>query len=156
MFAYHGNICIPAVEDPEAFQDATRFSNFDMACVGLGFHHFDDPELAAKRLVQRLKPGGVLVIIDFLPHGDHHHHHHHHHDGDEHHGHSHEGADSQGHDLHKAMKTVTHHGFSEESIKDIFVNAGAGKDFAIDNMGEVIMGAHMGNRTLFMARGTKA
>lgn len=54
------------------------------------------------------------------------------------------------------MDTVTHHGFSEESIRKIFDDAGAGKDFAIDDMGEVTMGAHMGKRTLFMARGTKA
>lgn len=152
MFAYHGNICIPTNEDPEAFRDATKFSNFDIACVGLGFHHFDDPGLAAKRLVQRLKLGGVLMIIDFLPHSSLHHHGHSHHH--EHHGHQGE-ADSSGHDELKAMKTVTHHGFSEESIKQIFVDAGAGKDFAIGNMGEVTMGAHMGKRTLFMARGTK-
>lgn len=150
MSAYHGNICIPDDEDPEAFQDPARFSNFDVACVGLGFHHFDDPGLAAKRLVQRLKTGGVLVIIDFLPHGPPHHDH----SRGHHHG---EGASGRGeHDVHEAMGTVTHHGFSEASIRKIFVDAGGGNDFAIDNMGEVIMGAHMGKRTLFMARGTKA
>lgn len=149
MSAYHGNICEPSDENPEAFRDP-KFFGFDVACVGLGFHHFDDPELAAKRLVARLKPGGVLVIIDFLPHGlaaDHDH-------GGHGHGHSHgQGQDA---DHEKAMKTVTHHGFSEERITDIFVNAGAGKDFAIDKMGEVNMGTRHKNRDLFMARGTKA
>lgn len=109
------------------------------------------------------------MIIDFLPHdGPAHHHHHHHHHGhgasrshaaaaaNHDHDHDHGDADDDGQDVHKAANTVTHHGFSEESIKEIFVAAGVGKDFAIDNMGEVTMGAHMGKRTLFMARGTKA
>lgn len=151
MTAYHGDLCSPTNETPEAFEDK-NFFNFDMACVGLGFHHFDDPELAAKRLVSRLKPGGVLMIIDFLPHGppsDH----------DHHHGHSHghsrvEGKEDQ--EYEKAAKTVTHHGFSEDMIKEIFVKAGAGKDFGVAQMGEVTMGLRHGKRVLFMARGTKA
>lgn len=162
MVAYHGNICVPDDEDPERFRDA-KFFDFDMACVGLGFHHFDDPGLAAKRLVTRLKRGGVLMIIDFLPHDPttghehgHGHHHHHHHDGGEHgHTHGHDQDDEVSDYHHKALKTVTHHGFSEDSIKKIFVDAGAGQDFAIDRMGEVTMGVNMGKRNLFMARGTK-
>ncbi|KUI72695.1 hypothetical protein VM1G_08107 [Cytospora mali] len=176
MAAFHGNLCVPGDESPGAFRDP-KFFDFDLAVVGLGFHHFDDPELAAKRLVARLRPGGVLMIIDFLPHGPHgsdsseshghehhnHHHHHHHHPHDHsHHGHHHheehgqievEGGDAS---IGKALKTVTHHGFSEEHIKEIFVDAGAGKDFAIDNMGQVVFGPRHGKRTLFMARGTKA
>ena len=41
--------------------------NFDIAVVGLGFHHFDDPVRAAKALASRLRDeGGVLLIIDFV------------------------------------------------------------------------------------------
>ncbi|KAK3109289.1 hypothetical protein LTR53_017613, partial [Teratosphaeriaceae sp. CCFEE 6253] len=44
------------------------YEQFDVAVIGLGFHHFEDPALAIKRLTERLKPAtGVLVIIDFLP-----------------------------------------------------------------------------------------
>lgn len=153
MLAYHGNICAPIDENPEAFRDSTKFFDFDVVCVGLGFHHFDDPGLAAKRLVQRLRSGGVLVIIDFLPHGPHHQDNN---DGQHGHSHDHQGSADSAPTVQKAMKTVTHHGFSEESIKQIFVEAGAGRHFAIDVMGEVTMGTHMGKRTLFMARGTKA
>ncbi|CAN8100062.1 unnamed protein product [Discula destructiva] len=146
MVAYCGDLCMPEQEDPEAFRD-TKFFNFDMACVGLGFHHFDDPELAARRLVARLKPGGVLMIVDFLPHGL-----------DSDHGHDHGHGDDKQEDgvYKKAMETVTHHGFSEQQIKDIFTNAGAGKDFGIEKMGTVMMGLRHGKRDLFMARGTKA
>ncbi|KAF3759937.1 S-adenosyl-L-methionine-dependent methyltransferase [Cryphonectria parasitica EP155] len=140
MFAYNGNLCIPDDEDPEVFRDP-EFWDFDMAIVGLGFHHFDDPLLAAKRLVSRLKPGGVLVIVDFLTHAP---------IAGHGHGHAHDH-----HHVLKALQTVTHHGFGEAQIREIFVDAGAGKDFAIDKMGEVTMGVKLGKRGLFMARGTK-
>lgn len=166
MAAFQGNLCVPGDEDPEAFRDDARFFGFDLAVVGLGFHHFDDPDLAARRLVARLKPGGVLMIIDFLPHaaphgttgaGGHHHddHHQHHHDGDGH-GHHQGGApDIEVAADGKALMTVTHHGFSEERIREVFVGAGAGKDFLLEGMGQVKFGEKHGKRTLFLARGTK-
>lgn len=164
MMAYHGNLCVPGEDDPAAFRHS-KFFGFDVACVGLGFHHFDDPELAARRLATRLRPGGVLMIIDFLvfdldkEEEEEHHHHHHHEPHDQAHGrdagHVHGHKEENG--LHeRAIRTVTHHGFSEGHIQDIFVRAGVGKDFAIDKMGEVSMGSKHGKRNLFLARGTKA
>lgn len=164
MVAFQGNLCVPGDEDPGAFHD-DRFFGFDLAVVGLGFHHFDDPDLAAKRLVARLKPGGVLMIIDFLPHAPHgsgasaghdNHQHHHHQHGKAHaHSHGQEGVVIDIAADEKALRTVTHHGFSEERIREVFVGAGAGKDFALDDMGQVKFGEKHGKRTLFMARGTK-
>lgn len=169
MAAFHGNLCVPEDQDPENFR-GDKFSGFDLAVVGLGFHHFDDPDLAAKRLAARLKPGGVLLIIDFLSyapygsgasgsHDDHHDHqqqqHHHHHDDTHAHSHGREDGDTELAAGEKALRTVTHHGFSEERIREIFIGAGAGKDFALDNMGQVKFGEKHGKRTLFMARGTK-
>ena len=68
MRAYQGNLCVPDDPNPAAFS-GPEFFNFDIVAVGLGFHHFDDPALAARRLAERLKDGGVLTILDFLPHG---------------------------------------------------------------------------------------
>lgn len=148
MLAYHGNLCVPGDEDPEAFRDA-KFYGFDVACVGLGFHHFDDPALAAKRLATRLRPGGVLVIIDFLVfdlpdegHGE----------GGAHPDHHQHGEDQ----VKRAVQTVTHHGFTEEIIKEIYTAAGVGGGFVVERMGQVTMGPRHGNRELFLARGTKA
>lgn len=67
MHAHQGNLCVPDDPSPAAFA-GPEFFNFDVAAVGLGFHHFDHPALAARRLAERLKTGGVLVILDFLPH----------------------------------------------------------------------------------------
>ena len=54
---------------PPAFSDP-QYWNFDVATVGFGFHHFEDVVYAAKQLKERLRPGGVLVINDFLEGGD--------------------------------------------------------------------------------------
>lgn len=70
MSATVGNLLDPADPSPADFKGEEWF-NFDLAVVGLGFHHFEDPTLAAERLAERLKPGGVLMIIDFMPHAHH-------------------------------------------------------------------------------------
>ena len=44
--------------------------DFDLATVGFGFHHFEDVVHAARQLKERLRPGGALVINDFLEGGD--------------------------------------------------------------------------------------
>ncbi|GAW15445.1 hypothetical protein ANO14919_048540 [Xylariales sp. No.14919] len=103
-----------ALSSPELF-------NFDIAVVGGGFHHFGDPELAAKRLVERLKPGGVLLIWDFLPHGARHGHNHKH--------------DGHGHAEKDVYHSVMHHGFSEPRMREIFTAAGAGTDFRLEHIG---------------------
>ncbi|KAI8951560.1 S-adenosyl-L-methionine-dependent methyltransferase [Xylaria longipes] len=121
-----------ALSSPELF-------NFDVAVVGGGFHHFGDPALAAKRLVERLKPGGVLLIWDFLPHGPPHRHdqhhrgqHHHSHNEGEGHGHADKGDEQKSHDVHHS---VMHHGFSEPQMREIFTAAGAGTDFRLEVIG---------------------
>jgi SAM-dependent methyltransferase len=47
-----------------------EWHDFDLATVGFGFHHFDDVVHSARQLKERLRPGGVLVINDFLEGGD--------------------------------------------------------------------------------------
>ena len=47
-----------------------EWDGFDVATAGFAFHHFDDVVLAARRLKERLRPGGVVVISDFLEGGD--------------------------------------------------------------------------------------
>ncbi|KXX77215.1 putative methyltransferase YcgJ [Madurella mycetomatis] len=134
MRAHQGNLCVPSDPNPPAFASA-EFFDFDVAAVGLGFHHFDDPVLAARRLAARLKTGGVLVILDFLPHGE---------------------LDPS----HASSSTVTHHGFSVEQIQRIYEEAGVGKDFALETVG-VVFFQGMADRSemkrkIFIARGTKA
>ena len=75
----------------------SEYSGFDLAAVGVGFHHFPDVQVATDRLVERLEPGGVLMIIDFLAWEA---------SGEE--------------DKHH----ITHNGFTEARVKELFGNAG--------------------------------
>lgn len=109
--AFVGNLADPSDAAPLAFSDA-KFFDFDIAGVGLGWHHFDDCNLAAKRLVSRLKPGGVLFIVDFSAHEM-----------------NPEFASHHG---------VTHHGFTKDQIKTMFEEAGAGGEFAFEEFAEPI------------------
>jgi SAM-dependent methyltransferase len=114
-----------------------EFFNFDLATVGFGFHHFEDVVHSAKQLKERLKPGGVLVINDFLEGGDllvdgngdpipesagnnavHSHNHGHGHGG---HGHGHKHGHDRGHDdqssdshSHTHDHAHRHHGHEEK------------------------------------------
>ncbi len=55
-------------DEVSANLDTPEYQNFDLAVIGLGFHHFENPMRAIERLTERLKPAtGVLIIIDFLP-----------------------------------------------------------------------------------------
>ncbi|KAK0725729.1 S-adenosyl-L-methionine-dependent methyltransferase [Lasiosphaeris hirsuta] len=150
MHAYQGNLLSTP---PSPSLAAPAFTNFTLAAVGLGFHHFDDPALAARRLVERLAPGGVLVVIDFLPH-------------------------AKIESTHAASHTVTRHGFEEEEVRGMFEDAGAGEGFRLEEVGIVFNrgvkedhghghehgeaghshGSHSGGevrRRIFIARGAK-
>ncbi|KAH6887938.1 S-adenosyl-L-methionine-dependent methyltransferase [Thelonectria olida] len=109
--AYHGNLADPSDPSPEALSDA-KFFSFDLAGVGLGWHHFENCELAAKRLAERLSPGGVFFVVDFASHEM-------------------DSAQSKQHG-------VTHHGFSKEEIKAQFEGAGLGGDFAFEEFAEPV------------------
>lgn len=88
-------------------------------------------------MVERLKPNGVLLIWDFLPHGPRHQHQHHDGHGHNHHNHHQHKDDqgqsqSQGHDVYHS---VMHHGFSEPRMREIFTAAGASADFQLEVIG---------------------
>jgi SAM-dependent methyltransferase len=130
--AHIGNLIDPSDPSPAAFSEP-KFSNFDLAGVGAGFHHFDDPALAARRLAERLLPGGVLFIMDFMPH--------------------------QVEDKHS--HGVMHHGFSEGQLRSVFEGAGVGGEFRFKELEEPLVfhnangeGQHK-SRRVFFARGSK-
>jgi SAM-dependent methyltransferase len=148
MHAVVGNL-IDASLPPDPCFSAPEFYNFDIAAVGFGWHHFSDPAFAAKQLALRLKVGGTLLIIDFLPHvgagGDH----------------GREKADGYGEDKEvkiAARQTITHMGFAEGDIKKMFEEAGVGVDFDFVVLEKEIVFESEGQsmwRTAFMARGRK-
>ncbi|KAI9732039.1 MAG: hypothetical protein M1818_007634 [Claussenomyces sp. TS43310] len=170
MHAVVGNLLNASDPSPPHLAGSEYF-NFDIAAVGLGFHHFEDPILAARRLGERLKSGGTLMILDFVPHE--------HLDGGHDHGHGHghgHGHDDSG-DGHRNAKgeevdettltkneeretaaTVRHHGFSEEDVRRCFEEASVGRDFAYDVVEKQAIFKTESRtmvRNVFLARGTK-
>ncbi|KAG6289873.1 hypothetical protein E4U09_004715 [Claviceps aff. purpurea] len=128
-----GNLLSPDNPSPEKFS-SPDFFDFDLAGVGLGFHHMDDCALAAKQLAHRLRPGGVLFIVDFVTHAP---------------------------PPSEQISSVRHNGFTEQQVRDMFEGAGAGENFAFHALPEDITfenahgkGKHMARR-VFIARGEK-
>ncbi|KAI9737922.1 MAG: hypothetical protein M1834_009292 [Cirrosporium novae-zelandiae] len=122
-------------EGPSESTRGPEYENFDVAIVSFAFHHFEHPDVAARRLVDRLKVGGTFVIIDLLPH---------------------EHGIAHGHSTH----TIAHNGFSNEKTKEILEGAGCtdvdivimdgtAKIFVADN-------AEPFEAKVFMAKGRKA
>lgn len=126
--AFHANLFDPK-GTPESLNDA-KFFNFDLVCVSGGYHHFENLPLVTERLVERLRPGGVLAIIDFKTHAP---------------------EDMAG---HPAMNTIAHHGFTEQTVKQLFGDAGL-KDVEVYDFPTTITLREKSVRQPFMARGTK-
>jgi SAM-dependent methyltransferase len=156
-----------AAEPPVALAGPDYFG-FDIAVVNAAYHHFDDVLLCTKRLAERLRPGGVLVICDFLQgpgmdvfhgnveghgHGEHGHNHgshcHSHHHG--HHDHE---LDDLPSDMRAAIKVFS---FNEAGVRWFFEEAGL-VDFGISVMEKKVymeFGGKKMERTVFFAKGTK-
>lgn len=109
----------------EAFQ-GPEWWDFDMVDIGLGFHHFENPAAATKTLVQRLRPGGVFMIVDLV-----------------------------NHELEEDFKhIVAHAGFSFETVKKLFEGEGL-MDVEWRVMDQDVMIKGRNPRRVFVARGRK-
>ena len=123
-----GNLLREESTPPEL--DSPEFFDFDLAVVGMGFHHFQNVGLATKRLVDRLKPDGVLLILDFVTHVN----------------------DAKD---HPAIHTVAHHGFSENEVKKLFGDAGLKEVEIVVYGGPPVYMKGISDRTPFLAKGRK-
>jgi len=133
-------------EDVDPALDA--YKEYDVAAVGLGFHHFSDSERCLRRLAQRVKEGGVVLILDWLPSGG---------GGGHGHGHGHgHGGGKDGEDEFKHMRhTIAHNGFDEEGMRTLYQRAGF-EGFKFVEMGEsvtLVMGEREVKKMPFLARG---
>ncbi|KAF2280352.1 S-adenosyl-L-methionine-dependent methyltransferase [Westerdykella ornata] len=162
-----GNLCLEQGVPEELLGE--EWNNFDVAAISLGFHHFESPSLALRRLAERLRPGsGVLVIVDFLPtetdgHAEKCSHGHKH--GNEahspHHGHGAHHAHGAHHKHHSEGPAHSHSqsGFTRESMKQMYTEAGVGADFDFVVLPEpAVLGEapDARKRKLFIAKGRRA
>ncbi|KAF9732821.1 hypothetical protein PMIN03_009641 [Paraphaeosphaeria minitans] len=156
-----GNLCVEHGVPEELLGE--DWFDFDVAAISLGFHHFESPSLALRRLAERLRPGsGALVIVDFLPaEADGHAgkcsrgHKHAHGLQSSHHGH---GAHHK-HHSEAPSHSSSQSGFTRESMRQMYADAGVGTDFDFVVLPEPAVlgeGPDARKRQLFIARGRRA
>ncbi|KAL2803037.1 S-adenosyl-L-methionine-dependent methyltransferase [Aspergillus granulosus] len=115
-----------------------EYFDFDIVVVSMALHHFEYPEKALKCLGERVKKGGVMMIMDLIPE--------HHHDHD------------HGHQMGEVFHTISKHGFSAEEMQKMYDDAGLGDGFKYQVIEEPLEFTRNGNtiyKTCFVARGQK-
>ena len=131
--------------------ESREFFDFELAVMSMALHHVDNPEAMIAKLVERLKPGGNVVIIDRIPsdrtpshsHGDHVH------------GHAH-GDGKQEHRQHASSHTISFDGFSKEQMDAMFLKAGcSNSDYVLAASPSEMPLDPTGQMQLFFAKGTK-
>ena len=173
MHAVHGDLIRPNV-DPALVSD--HLSNFDLVAICMALHHLEDPVHAVRRLVERLRVGGTLLVIDWAtstsPEADPTprkrgqegpggggggggggkddagtgSHHH-----DQSHGHGH-----HDHDGPSAAHTVAHDSFAREQMVEAFEKAGCDEvDFVLHSQPSVVPMARGGQMHFFFAKCTR-
>ena len=138
--------------EPARPSDEEHLTGFDLVAICMALHHIEDVELATRRLAERLRPGGVLLVVDWADMSGggsvavH--------DGAVEHRHRHDGAP-----LHAAAAaaahTVAHASFSEARMAGLFEQAGCDRvSFVLaDELSDVpAAAARSGKMQLFFAR----
>ncbi|RAK89507.1 SAM-dependent methyltransferase [Aspergillus costaricaensis CBS 115574] len=139
MVALKGDLL---AESAPAELSGPEYFDFDLVVVSMALHHFERPELAMARFGERLKKGGVCVIVDIVP-------------DDHHHGHCH----NVEHGFGDAAHTVKSHGFTMDQMKQLYEEAGLGTGFKYDISKEQVVFRKDGKehlKTIFIARGQRA
>lgn len=140
MQAVQGNLLVDPAEvtTHPALPDA-ELQGFDLVAICMALHHVDDISVAAQRLAARLRPGGVLLIIDWATPA-----------AAVQHGHGH------GHQPHPAAHTISHDSFTEGQILGLFELAGCrDPSFVLADKLSVVPGARSGTMQMFFARAIK-
>lgn len=145
---------VPPLSDEE-------LSGFDLVATCMALHHFEDVESAVKRLADRVRPGGSILIIDWATPPEEaaekaHENHHHQHQQQQPSG-DRKGVDDVIPPSHPAAHTISHGSFTEEQIHGLFKNASCidSKFVEADRL-STVPGSRTGKMQLFWARATKA
>ncbi|TFA97727.1 hypothetical protein CCMA1212_010475 [Trichoderma ghanense] len=117
MLAVQGSI--PSTET-DTVLSKKEFFDFDLIAISMALHHIDDRVRVLSGLFERLRSGGVLVVVDLTPEAHSHDHSHSHN-----HPHTHAHNDGHDHDLSIAQQTISKHGgFGPEDMKALMIEAG--------------------------------
>jgi SAM-dependent methyltransferase len=141
MIGVRGNLVTASVEPTNPPLSDEELNGFDLVVICMTLHHIEDVELATKRLAERLRPGGVLLVIDWAQQ-----------DGSS----RASGLEAVDHG-HPAAPTIAHHSFSKEQMFSLFEKAGCGESrFEVaDGLTRLPMDGAVLEMQMFWARATK-
>ncbi|EFR00533.1 hypothetical protein MGYG_03537 [Nannizzia gypsea CBS 118893] len=112
-----------------------EFFNFDLIIIVHALHHVDDPQKLINRFIERLRPGGIVVVADWEKTGK---------------------QFNLANIDHPAAHTVSHSGFTGEEMHGFFKNAGCKEsDYTVLKEKMTVPEAWGGKQTLFFAKGRK-
>ena len=148
MLAVQGDLLAPTVEPTRPPLRDEDLQGFDLVAISMALHHIEDIQLATRRLAERLRPGGVLLIVDGAtreskeqmdPPAIHHH-----------------GQGQEQRLEHPTAHTISHDSFSQPQIFSLFDQAGCGdSQFVLADRLSHVPGARTGQMQLFWARASK-
>ena len=151
MYAIQGDLSSPAAHPELQGED---FFAFHVIVMSMALHHIENPQELLTRLVERLRDGGAVIIIDWAsndakpsqqPAGK----------GSHNVTHDH-GDHSNQHGDHPASHTVAHAGFSEDQMQKMLSEAGCSEvDYVLHPEMSRVPPEFGGPKHLFFARGKK-
>lgn len=142
MHAIEGDLAHSPTKAYDAAIDSGDFFNFDVAVICMALHHIPEPGALIAKLVDRLKNGGVLVIIDWtLGQADNHQ----------------DTLDRESQQdpksSHAAAHTISFDGFNREQIGRMFREAGCiESDYVELEKPTKVPDAKNGQKQMFFAR----
>ena len=152
MHAVQGDLVAPLDEGNEDLK-REDFYNFDVIVISMALHHVEDPQKMISKLVERLRDGGSLLVIDWSPSpgGDSHLHHH------QHIHQHHQDHDDVQRQMKAVMQTMIRTSFGEDEMIAMLKDAGCSPvDYVLDPDISKLPAQFGGERRLFFAKGKKS
>ncbi|EXL53916.1 hypothetical protein FOCG_07036 [Fusarium oxysporum f. sp. radicis-lycopersici 26381] len=133
MRAVQGDLIDPELT-PSPETNTPGFFDFDVVAMCMALHHIEDPENMILQLSKRLRPGGILLIIDWVA----------------------SSAGSSAQTGNRTLGAISRMGFQENEVKSSFDKAGL-EDWAwkLTSAPSQVPREIGGEQQLFLARGKK-
>ena len=139
MRAVQDDLLAESSDVASSLEDNDEFFGFDVAVVCMGLHHVKDAPKLVEKLAQRLRAGGVLVIVDGLSPSE---------SGCE--------VDVQKVKQHPAAPTIEYHGFTRAQVFNMLEKAGLlNADLQLHPQRSRLPPEFGGEQQLFFVRATK-
>lgn len=149
MHAVQGDL-LATTDDAYGALKGAEFYNVDLIVMSMALHHVEDPQMMIVKLVERLRAGGVLVVIDWMAGSVDHTQPATRREQDT------NGHQDQGYKQPSAEHTMSRQGFTREELDSMLKHAGCSHAAYVlhEEMSE-LPAKIGGQRQLFFARGQK-